>query len=157
MIAVFAAFVAVSCSTKDDMGSDVFEVNYINVAGTWQLSTGGNITKGTEPYVYLVLNRKPDEDRDNLRTWESWDNLGSSFSKHTEGIYSIVSDEDYTPIIKGYYDHGIGINLWGHEYYVTELSSDRMVWTAVDDKDIVSVFVRCDSVPEDIVAGTKSL
>ena len=61
------------------------------------------------------------------------------------GIYSV--DEE-TGVISGRYDHYAGD--WTHSYTVSELTRDRMVWTAVDDPQDVSVYVRVDSVPEDI-------
>lgn len=147
-----------ACDDADEQtGPRYLTVDYANVAGVWRLAEVNGIAQDEDPYLYLVLNRRADEDRDYQRTFESYDNLNSGLSRHAEGIYCIESEEDETPVIGGYYDHGIGINLWEHDYYVTELTAERMVWTATDNPEDVSVYERCDAVPEEIVKGTRSL
>ncbi len=148
---------ATACDDSDEQVVPRYlDVNYVNVAGVWRLAEVNGIAQDENPYLYLVLNRRADEDRDNLHTFESYDNMDSGLSRHSEGIYSIEAAEDELPVVSGYYDHGIGINLWEHDYYVTELTAERMVWTATDNPGDVSVYERCDAVPDDIVAGTRS-
>lgn len=149
---------ATACEDSDEqVGPRYLDVDYANVAGVWRLAEVNGIMQDENPYLYLILNRRADEDRDNLRTFESYDNMNSGLSRHVEGIYNIKAEEDELPVIGGYYDHGIGINLWEHDYYVTELTAERMVWTATDNPDDISVYERCDAVPEEIVKGTRSL
>lgn len=149
---------ATACEDSDEqVGPRYLDVDYANVAGVWRLAEVNGIMQDENPYLYLIRNRRADEDRDNLRTFESYDNMNSGLSRHVEGIYNIKAEEDELPVIGGYYDHGIGINLWEHDYYVTELTAERMVWTATDNPDDISVYERCDAVPEEIVKGTRSL
>ncbi len=149
---------ATACEDSDEqVGPRYLDVDYANVAGVWRLAEVNGIMQDENPYLYLILNCRADEDRDNLRTFESYDNMNSGLSRHVEGIYNIKAEEDELPVIGGYYDHGIGINLWEHDYYVTELTAERMVWTATDNPDDISVYERCDAVPEEIVKGTRSL
>lgn len=158
LLASLLVVAAAACDDTDEpVGPQYLDVDYANVAGVWRLAEVNGIEQTENPYLYLILNRRADEDRDFLRTFESYDNMNSGLSHHAEGIYSIRAEEDEVPVIGGYYDHGVGINLWEHDYYVTELTADRMVWTATDNPDDVSVYERCDAVPDDIVAGTRGL
>ena len=52
-------------------------------------------------------------------------------------------------VIKGIYDNSI-YTYWAHDYEVSGLTGDRMVWTATDNPEDVSVYVRVDSIPGNI-------
>lgn len=139
---VFAALLA-SVALSSCMEDGPETVSYLpvtanNISGTWQLSEwlGKPVPAGS--YVYMDIVRRDTE-------FTLYYNL-ETFSPYVRtGIYSV--DEE-TGVISGRYDHYAGD--WTHSYTVSELTRDRMVWTAVDDPQDVSVYVRVDSVPEDI-------
>ena len=49
------------------------------------------------------------------------------------------------------YDYSAGD--WQHRYIVTDFSKTQMIWTAKDDRSDISVYERCDGIPEDITGG----
>lgn len=89
------------------------------------------------------------------------------YSRHLTGNFSLVYKEDKGQnIISGWYDHDSG--FWASDYIVTTVTADSMTWistgttsgpqtvstktTQVPNRDIC-VYRRCDSIPEDILAG----
>ncbi len=44
---------------------------------------------------------------------------------------------------------------WSHRYIIRDLYSDRMTWIATDDAGNVSVYVRCDGIPQEILDQYK--
>ena len=44
---------------------------------------------------------------------------------------------------------------WNHRYIIRNLFSDRMTWIATDDAQNVSVYVRCEGVPQEILDAYK--
>ena len=132
-----------SCNGKDDIAEPGLDVTAHNIAGVWSLAgwSGGELAEGT--YLYIEFTR-----RDQLFTL--YDNL-SSFSAHSRtGRYNItIDDTQGAAVIRGLYDYGLGD--WQHRYIVTGLTATQMTWTAVDDPDDVSVYRRCDAVPQEIL------
>ncbi len=139
VFAALLASVALSSCTEDSPETvSYLPVTANNISGTWQLSEwlGKPVPAGS--YVYMDIVRRDTE-------FTLYYNL-ETFSPYVRtGIYSV--DEE-TGVISGRYDHYAGD--WTHSYTVSELTPDRMVWTAVDDPQDVSVYVRVDSIPEDI-------
>ena len=143
-LTLFAAIVltAASCDRKSET-TEVLDVTAHNVSGVWQLVewSGGSLAEGT--YVYMELTRRD-------REFTIYDNLTSFSARCRTGRYNIVIDEDYgTAVIRGQYNYGTGD--WQHRYKVTGLTATGMTWTAVDDPDDVSVYRRCDAVPQYIL------
>ena len=62
-----------------------------------------------------------------------------------------ATDEELGAIIYGNYDYSAGD--WQHRYIVTDFSKTQMIWTAKDDRSDISVYERCDGIPEDITGG----
>lgn len=150
-----------ACSSDDDPIEEpkVFlPVNYANIAGTWQLAEwNGEALEGGR-YCYLVINRKANDDGE--RTLTIYMNMDSNKSRCITSVYELEDDEEmdenpYTAYISGMYDYSAG--FWNNDYIISEVESDRMVWTVVGDADDRSVYVRCDDVPEDIIAGTRAI
>ena len=117
------------------------EVNVNNVAGTWQLAEWNGAPLPAGSYVYLKLIR-----RDCL--FEMTQNLDSFLKRELTGRFRITNDEEQGAIIRGLYDHSTGD--WEHAYLITELTADRMVWTAQDDPDDISVYLRIEEIPDDL-------
>ena len=47
----------------------------------------------------------------------------------------------------------IAVSGWHHRYIVTDFSKTQMIWTAKDDRSDISVYERCDGIPEEITGG----
>lgn len=150
-----AALLMAACNDDDTIVEPQYlPATYANVAGTWQLAEWNGEKLDEERYCYLVIHRRPD-DETGERTLEIYANIDSDKSHHTTSIYELEEDEDLGTIISGMYDHSAG--FWNNSYVISGLEANRMVWTVTDDDSDVSVYVRCESVPDDIVAGTRSV
>ena len=81
------------------------------------------------------------------KTYTLYQNIDSQYKRIITGRFFIYTDAEQGAIIRGNYDYGNGD--WAHRYIVTDLTEERMVWTALDNKDDVSVYVRA-TLPEDL-------
>ena len=70
-------------------------------------------------------------------------------------VISALKNDPYLGyIISGEYDFGNGD--WNNDYIVTDLlESGSMIWTAKDDDNDVSKYVRCEKVPASIIEEAK--
>ena len=57
-------------------------------------------------------------------------------------------------ILTGEYD--FSHDPW-NEYIVSEMTDETMKWTVKDNAEDVSVYTKCAEVPEDVLAGSRSL
>lgn len=132
-----------ACNDDKSYADPGLEVTPHNLAGVWQLteSTSGPLAQGS--YVYIEFTR-----RDQLFTL--YQNLDSFSARRITGRYSTYTDEELGALIRGQYDHGIGD--WNHRYIVRDLTESRMTWIAQDDPNDISIYVRCEAVPEEILA-----
>lgn len=154
MLAV--TFLLTACD-KDEIVPEVeyLPVTYANIAGTWKLAEWNGTPLSENRYCYLVIERRPD-DETGKRSLKMYMNIDSNKSHLETSTYELTEDEDSgTTSISGLYDYGAG--FWTNTYVISELESDRMVWTVSDDAEDVSVYVRCEEVPEEILNGTRSL
>ena len=85
------------------------------------------------------------------RTFEMYQNTDSFSTRYITGRYYIYVDGNAGSVIRGDYDFGNG--AWAHRYIVTNLTENRMVWTALDDSKYVDVYVRCDIPAAILTAG----
>ena len=134
VMAVVAMVMTVGCTEPGYNGPIFLDVTPNNISGCWSMVSYDNGVKLAEgSYYYIVFERAE-------RTFKSYDNLGSMEVYKNSGRYDIVTDG--SAVIRGMYDFGRGD--WEHQYYVRNLTSDSMVWTAVDDENITMVFVRAE-------------
>ncbi|MDE6375000.1 MAG: lipocalin family protein [Alistipes sp.] len=125
----------------DDVAEPRLTPNTNNIAGTWQLAQFNGETLAEGSYVYIEFIRKD-------MLFEMYQNLDSFLPRLLTGRFNILEDEGVGYIIRGLYDHGTG--GWNHDYLIGDFTAERMVWTALDDPEDVSVYVRCDGIPEDL-------
>lgn len=147
-----------ACHDDEINAPQSLPVNYANLAGIWQLKEWNGEELGEDRYCYLIINRKADEDGN--RALEMYQNMDTYKSRYITSTYELKDDDKMdedptTAIISGMYDHNAG--FWSNDYIVSEVEATRMVWTVADDAEDVSVYVRCDEVPEDILVGTRTL
>ena len=105
-----------------------------NISGVWRMDSYDNGVQLSEGiYYYIVFDRAE-------RTFITYDNLASMGLHKNSGRYDITTD--MAAVIRGMYDDGQG--YWEYDYYIRDLTQYRMVWVAVDDESIVTVFVRAE-------------
>lgn len=147
LLASLVLFTAVACeSDEDTTGPKYLEVTYANIAGTWKLTSWNDVEQTENPYMYLVLDRKEHK-------FDMYQNLDSGKSRHITGTYTLVMEDDRM-IIKGMYDHASG--FWNHDYFISELGLEQMTWTITDNENDISVYTRCETIPEDVINGTRA-
>ena len=124
---------------------ETLEVKPYNMEGTWMLAELNGSALVNSTYVYLVLDRRC--------TYEIYENTASMYPVLFTGKYELEYDWRVGDVISGSYDYELG--AWGHEYVITDLYKESMVWTAKDDASYVQKFVRVDAVPAEIVEAVR--
>ena len=124
------------------------EVNAINLDGTWQLTEWRDAPLADSTYVYVVLSRKD-------LAFRIYDNLSSMYPRLATGEFELTNDYKAGDVISGVYDYEGG--AWNHEYRVTDLYEESMIWTATDDVTDVQKFVRVSEVPTYIVEAVRKV
>ena len=138
LMALFAFLFCLTSCDDDEPVIPTLEVTPANLNGTWELS---------EWNCYITFNRKE-------QTFEMYQKFDSMYARYITGNFSIEVDPYLGSIISGDYDFGNGD--WNNKYIVTDLlESGSMIWTAKDDENDVNKYIRCDKVPEEIIAETK--
>ena len=106
---------------------------------------GASLDEGT--YCYVIFNRKE-------QTFEMYQKFDSMYARYITGSFSIENNPYLGYIISGVYDYGNGD--WNNKYIVTDLlESGSMTWTSKDDESDVNKYIRCEKVPEEIIAEAK--
>ena len=100
--------------------------------------SGGELAEGS--FVYIDFVRAD-------RTYTLYQNIDSHQTRTITGRYYIDTDAELGAIIRGSYDYGNGD--WAHRYIVTNLTENSMVWTAKDNAEDVSIYVRA-SIPAEL-------
>lgn len=147
LMALFAFLFCFSSCEDDEPVIPTLEVTPANLEGTWKLAewNGASLDEGT--YCYVIFNRKE-------QTFEMYQKFDSMYARHITGSFSIENNPYLGYIISGVYDYGNGD--WNNKYIVTDLlESGSMIWTAKDDENDVNKYIRCDKVPEEIIAEAK--
>ena len=124
---------------------ETLEVKPYNMEGTWMLAELNGSALVDSIYVYLVLDRRC--------TYEIYENTASMYPVLFTGKYELEYDWRVGDVISGSYDYELG--AWGHEYVITDLYKESMVWTAKNDASYVQKFVRVDAVPAEIVEAVR--
>lgn len=134
-LALMAVVTMTACSEEEQYQEPTLDVTPNNIAGTWRLASwsGGELAEGS--YVYIDFVRAD-------RTYTLYQNIDSPQLRTITGSYFIETDAELGAVIRGNYDYGNGD--WAHRYIVTDLTADRMVWTAKDNREDVSVYVRAE-------------
>ena len=147
-LTALAVFLCCLISCDDDEPIiPTLEVTPANLNGTWELSewNGTPLAEGT--YCYITFNRKE-------QTFEMYQKFDSMYARYITGSFSIKNDPYLGAVISGEYDFGNG--EWNNKYIVTDLlESGSMIWTAKDNENDVNKYIRCEKVPENIIAEAK--
>ena len=87
-------------------------------------------------------------------TWQLAEWNGQPLAEYITGSFDIEEDPYLGSVISGEYDYWMGD--WNSEYIVTDLlESGSMIWTAKDNESDVTKYVRCDKVPDEVVAEAR--
>lgn len=132
----------VSCTEKDAAEPQpvYLDVNAHNISGYWKLEEWNSapLQEGTEMYIKFI------RDDEEFEMWQTMDSF-SDIPHHVTGEFNITTDVEYGAVINGKYHYDEG--LWQHRYSVKDLTSDQMLWVAVDDPEFTQLFVRVDGIP----------
>lgn len=142
------AFGLTACDDDKSYEDPGLEVSLYNLSGTWKLDSWNNgeaLADGS--YVYLELSYR---DGNKFTIYQNLDSFGP---RRITGVYNIYTDDALGSIIRGMYDYENGD--WAHRYIVRNLFSDRMTWIATDDAQNVSVYTRCEGIPQEILDAYK--
>ena len=137
-------FVGASCNPEEII-EPTLVVNTYNLDGTWQLAELNEAPLADSTFLYIVLDRKG--------IFNIYDNMSSMYPVLQTGTFSLEQDWRVGDIISGTYDYDLG--TWNHEYIITDLYKESMVWTAKDDATDVQKFVRVATVPDHIVEAVR--
>ncbi|MBR4997763.1 MAG: hypothetical protein IKY84_07895 [Bacteroidaceae bacterium] len=136
--------VGASCNPEEII-EPTLVVNTYNLDGTWQLAELNEAPLADSTFLYIVLDRKG--------TFNIYDNMSSMYPVLQTGTFSLEQDWRVGDIISGTYDYDLG--TWNHEYIITDLYKESMVWTAKGDATDVQKFVRVATVPDHIVEAVR--
>ena len=144
LLMLLAAALFVACDEPIEV-PETLKVTPYNLDGTWQLTEQSGSPLADSTYVYLVL--------DNKYAFQIYDNMHSGYPVLSTGAYELNYDWRVGDIISGVYDYQLG--AWSHEYVITDLYEESMVWTAKDDSTYVQKYERVAEVPAYIVESVR--
>lgn len=113
------------------------DVTYETIAGAWQLTEWRGEALSEQTFLYIEFD-------DESRRFEMWDNIGSMYTQHESGTFSIAQNDQKEFVLTGTYDNGVGD--WANVYTVRMMAQgEKMVWYAEDEN---SIFSRISEIPE---------
>lgn len=137
---------AIACDKGDDTPAEpLLDVTANNISGIWKLAEWSGNTMESGTYVYIEFTRRDQQ-------FTIYQNQDSFVARKIGGHYNITTDEALGAVIRGQYDYGNGD--WRHRYIVRDLTASSMTWIAVDDPDDISMYKRCEAIPDEILAET---
>lgn len=141
-LAAFFSFSMVSCSEKTEV-EEALEVNYNNISAVWKLEKWNDAPLAEGSWCYLQLERKDHK-------FKLYQKMDSMYARLVTGTYTITTDPYLGYVISGKYDFGRG--EWSHKYVVSNLMpSGTMLWTAEDNASDVTLYRKCDAVPQEVL------
>ena len=113
------------------------DVTYETIAGAWHLTEWRGEALSEQTFLYIEFD-------DESRRFEMWDNIGSMYTQHKSGTFSIAQNDQKEFVLTGTYDNGVGD--WANVYTVRMMAQgEKMVWYAEDEN---SIFSRISEIPE---------
>ena len=137
-IALMVSFMALAFAcAKDEPAVPAMEVTPNNISGTWKLQEINGTPVADGLFMYLELIRRD-------KKFAFHENISGSQTvvNHRTGRFDIFEGDVITFLYDG------SMSEYGKKYQITELTENKMVWVREDDKDEISVYVRCESIPE---------
>ncbi len=143
------SFVFLSCDKEPvkDLSEPTLAVTPTNINGAWRLTEWNSAELPDGRYFYIEFIRRG-------MLYKSYENTSSAEVHKETGEYNILTDESLGgSVILGRFDNFMG-QEWNHRYIVTGLTATRMVWTATDNPEDISVFERIEAIPSEITGET---
>mgnify|MGYP003397738016 CR=1 FL=1 len=141
---LIAALALCSCNKPNlDQSHALIDVTPTSLAGVWMLESfdGGN-TLAEGDFVYIEFVRSD-------RSYTLYQNVGSMYTQTMRGNYFIENDPELGAVIRGNYGtEEYNYFDWSHRYIVEMWADGIMRWTAKDDREDISVYVRVEKLPE---------
>jgi hypothetical protein len=134
-IALFAMvmlFVGCEKPTPQPQPTPQPEVTYKNMEGIWRLEewNGKELIDGA--FLFIKF--------DTEQRFEMWDNLGSMYTQHKSGAFSIQQDANGNYTISGQYDNGVGD--WANSYRVEmQRDGEDMLWSTDTESMLFSFYI----------------
>lgn len=135
-----------ACSEDETPQVEVVNVNTSYLDGAWSLNEVDGVSLGEGTYLYLSFDRKEN-------TFVMYHNLESMYSQRFTGTWSLTEDEDLGILLTGEYDYDLG--EWA-TYIATALDANTLHLVNKENPEDVRVYTRCESIPEDVVNGSRS-
>ncbi|MFV0365915.1 MAG: hypothetical protein ACK5JS_05340 [Mangrovibacterium sp.] len=146
-IFLFAAIssLAFACNDDDDnnAGEQQIDITTANISGIWQLKEWNGEAMKEGLHMYIDFDRTDE-------TFTMYDNIGSMYTVKSTGMYWIEGDDFYGYTLNGMYDYSH--EEW-QDYTITSMTKTHLELTIEDSIPDVSVYVRCDTIPQEIIAG----
>lgn len=134
---IFVTLSLIACTKEPHKSDNELPVTSDNISGTWELSeiSGEPLADGL--FMYLELVRRD-------KVFSFYENISGSHNVtvHKSGHFDFFGER----VISFLYDNSI--SSYGKRYEIISLTEDKMVWVREDNRDEVSVYVRCESIPE---------
>lgn len=145
---VCMAFCLAACSDDSEPQAPITPTP-ATLNGTWSLAEWNGQPANDDWYIYITFDRLTD-------TYVMYQRQSSMKSEKKTGSFAIAHDEEAgTYTLSGTYDYTFG-GVWAHDYIITDLQENTMTLTMKDEATDVQKYVRVESVPEDILKGTRS-
>ena len=120
------------------------------INGTWRLAEWNGWQDSDDWYVYITFDRLED-------TYVMYQRVNSMKSEKKTGSFTIEKDpETDSYILDGTYDYTLDDGAWENKYVIISLTDKVMVLTVKGDESDKQTFVRVESVPADIIKGTRA-
>ena len=136
---LFAALALCSCNKTTEPTEPMIDVTPTTIAGLWMLESyenGKALSEGS--YVYIEFERAD-------RSYTLYQNVGSMYEQVKRGNYFIEIDSELGAVIRGNYgSEEYNYHDWNSRYIV-EMTANKMRWTATNDSNDISVYVRVES------------
>ncbi len=155
-ILIIIALAMASCDDKHTgYGGDEDVVVYAHVAGVWQLTHMENLPLDEDIYAYMVMERRAMEqsgepNQVGWRAYQLYTNLESAYPRVSTGLYMLKTDDYDRVFIEGLWDNEFGY-YWHSDYYYLSIDGDTMRWTDVNNPANNRIYIRVESVPDEIM------
>ena len=138
IFSILASLALFGCSKDEVSGPEYLEVNKNNISGKSELVkwNGEPLAEGTYMEITFVRN---DETFTMTQNFDSFQDIPHTVT----GRYSLSTDVEKGAVIDGVYDHDAG--FWSHRYIISGLTSESMLWTAMDTPEFTQEFRRAST------------
>lgn len=132
LAAALSVLALLSCQKEKKFVEPELPVTFYNTSGAWELESW-NSASMDKVLVSVTLKDK---------RFVLTQTVGSMYPVEYTGDYNLVEVDGKGTLIRGIYDYTY--EYWSHNYYITGLTHNKMVWVSEDDPEDVYVYRRAD-------------